>query len=582
MVAVILLAAPFSTVQAASTTTVKLTSLMLQVSEPVTVYGATAGTITTLDPQIMEDSSSVNAIENLFLGLTDIDPKTSQIRAEAATKWDKSADGTVWTFTLRNDIPWVRWDPQAKKATQVRMVTAKDFEYGMKRSCDPRLGAYYTAVASDIIKGCGDVAKLPVDQIKDSDFDQIGVKALSDTQLEVTTRGPLGYFLYTSSMWMFRAVPKETIDEYGEQWTDPGNIVTDGPYLVDELDQNVNRVFVKNPYYPNVNNTYGGNVERLSTIIVKDPTTIYSLYQNNEVDSSGIPAAELTRIRQDPDLSKQFYQTIRPELWYFGFMYDKPPFDNVHVRRAFSAIIDRKAMVSEMLQGQGIPMAHFMPPSIRGAVPINEVGVGDPANLGFDPEYAKAEFAAAGYQTCDDFPNVTFLTDPGGSIFGEYLQNQVKTYLGCDIDKINIEEAEGTVLLKTIKPTTPIAQRPNLYTLGWIADYPDAHNWMHDVLSCNGPNNQKRVCNDTDKKIDAASDEIDPKKRDQMYREVEDEFFGKQGEFPLVPLYVPVEYGLVKPWYKGFFQTDGMFGGSHWDTLIIDQAAQLAARPRKQ
>src|SRR5215211_6877186 len=80
--AVMLLAAPLSTTRAANDSTIKLTSVMLQSPEPVTVYSATASVVTTLDPQMMEDSSSVSAIENLFLGLTDIDPKTSQIRAE--------------------------------------------------------------------------------------------------------------------------------------------------------------------------------------------------------------------------------------------------------------------------------------------------------------------------------------------------------------------------------------------------------------------------------------------------------------------------------------------------------------------
>jgi oligopeptide transport system substrate-binding protein len=583
IVSAVVLAAPLSAVHASTgDNTVTLTSPMLQGTEPVTIYGATASLIPTLDPQRTEDSLSVQPVENLFLGLTDVDPKTTQIRAEMATKWEKNDKGDVWTFTLRNDVPWVRYDPTTKKATEVRKVVAGDFEYGIKRACDPRLGSFYTPVAASVIKGCDVVSKIKPSQIKDSDFDQIAVKALSDTQLQITTNGSLPFFLSTTSMWMFRAVPKETIAEFGDKWIEPGNIVSNGPYLIDTWDRNVSRVYVKNPLYPkDVENTYGGNVERLQTIVVKDASTIYSLYQNNEVDSSGIPRAELNSIRNDKERSKEYYQRTVLATYYFGFMYDKPPFDNVHVRRAFSAAIDRKVFVSELAQGLGVPMAHFMPPGIRGAVAINEVALGQPDNPGFDPEYANAEMEAAGYKDCEGFPSITILTYAGATDWAEFLQNQVQTNLGCDASLINVEEAEFSVLLKSIKPDVPTPQRPNMYTLGWNADYPDAHNWMRDVLHCNAENDFKRPCTDVDKKIDAADLETDPKKRDQLYREIEEAFFGKDGEFPMAPLYVGVEAGLVKPWYKGFFQTDGLFGGDHWDTRIIDQEAQLAARAGK-
>jgi oligopeptide transport system substrate-binding protein len=578
--AALVLGVPLSTVRASTgDNTVVLTSPMLQGTEPVTIYGAGDVLIPTLDPQKAEDSVSVGPIENLFLGLTDIDPKSTTIRPEVATKWEKNEKGDVWTFTLRNDIPWVRWDPKAKQATEVRKVVAADFEYGMRRICDPRLGTLYTQVAASLLKGCDAVAKLKPNQLKDSAFDEIGVKALSDTQLQVTLVAPLSFFLNSTANWLFRAVPKEIIAEYGNDWTKPGNIVTNGPYLIDTYDQNVQRIYVKNPLYPkDIQNTYGGNVERLQTIVVKDPSTIYSMYQNNQVDTSGIPRAELNKIRTDPEHKKEYYQRTVLATYYFGFMYDKPPFDNVHVRRAFSAAIDRKTFVSELAQGLGIPMAHFMPPGIRGAVAINEVALGSADNPGFDPEYANKEMEAAGYLDCTNFPSITILTYAGATDWAEFLQNQVQTNLGCDASLINVEEAEFSVLLKSIKPDVPTPQRPNMYTLGWNADYPDANNWMRDVLSCKAENDFKRPCTDVDKLIDDAMLETDPKTRDQMYRDIEMAFFGQDGEFPMAPLYVGVEAGLVKPWYKGFFQTDGLFGGDHWDARQIDQEAQLAAR----
>ncbi len=574
-------ATPLGTVRAAASDgNITLSSPMLQGTEPITVYGADTALISTLDPQRGEDQVSITPLENLFLGLTDVDPKTSKIRPEVATKWEKNAAGDVWTFTLRTDIPWVRWDPKTQKATKVRNVVAGDFEYGIKRSCDPRLGAYYTSVSAAMIKGCDVVAQEKTDAVKDADFDQIGVKALSDSQLEITTQGPLPFFESTTPMWMLRAVPKEVIAQFGDQWTEPGNIVTDGPFLLDQWDKNVNRVFVKNPLYPkDVENSYGGNVERISTIIVKDAGTIYSLFQNNEVDTSGVPRSEESKILADANLKKQLIRHPDLSTFYFGFGYDKPPFDNVHARRAFSAAVDRKTFVDSVIGNtHGLPIAHFMPPGIFGAVGINEVGIGKPDNLGFDADFAKKEMTAAGYANCENFPNITILTYAGATNWAEYLQNQVKTNLGCDVSKISIEEAEFSVLLKSIKPDVPTPQRPNMWTLGWGPDYPDAQNWIHDVLSCNAENDFKRPCGDIDKKIDAAAKELDSKKRAQDYRELETEFFGAEGEFTIIPLYTRVVVSMIKPWYKGPFETDALFGGNHWDTRVIDQAAQLSAR----
>jgi oligopeptide transport system substrate-binding protein len=547
-------------------------------SEPVTFYMADQGVVLTLDPQKMSDSGSVHPVENLFIGLTDVDPRTTQIRPEMATSWERSPDGATWLFNLRDDIFWVRHDMTTGQTSQVRKVTAADFEYGIKRACDPRLGAYYTSVVAGMIEGCNEVAVLPLASIQESDFDQIAVRALSDTQLEIKTRGTLGFFLSATSMWMMRAAPRETIEELGEAWSEPANIVTSGPFVINQWDEGAVREYLANPFYPaDVGDRYGGNVERVVTYLV-DFGTAYSLYQNGELDRTGLPQSEAQRLRADPTTANQVIQLIEPSVFYFGFMYDKPPFDNIHVRRAFSAIIDRADFVEGNIAGQGVPISHFMPPGIRGSVGINEVGLGEPENLGFDPEYAVAEMEKAGYPNCEGFPQVTILTYAGASDWGDYLALAASNYLNCDPTQFTVEAADFGTLLETIKKTTPSAQRPNIHTLGWIADYPDAHNWMHDVLGCNADNPFMRPCSDVDLLIDAAAREADPEKRNQLYRQIEQAFFDEGGEFPIAPLYVPISLLVIQPWVRGFFQTDGQFGGEHWDSITIDVAQQSSAR----
>jgi oligopeptide transport system substrate-binding protein len=573
--------APLGAVQAAvaSEGNLTLTSPMRQDTEPVTLYATSTEVVPEWDPQKASDAVSIAPIENLFLGLTDVDPASTKIRPELATEWSVNEAGDVWTFTIRNDVPWVRWDPVEKKGTELRKVTAEDIEFGMKRACDPRLGAYYTAVAAAVIKGCDVVSKLATDKVTDADFDQIGVEALSDTQLAVTTQGAVGFFESTTPMWMYRPTPKEVIDEFGDKWVEPGNFVTNGAFVLDELDPNVNRVFVRNPLYPaDIQDNYGGNLERVSVVIIQDGNTTFSLYLNNQIDTSGVPRAELPRVRQDAELSQQLIQNLDLAVFYFAFAHDKPPFDKVGARRAFAASIDRNAFVTDVIGGRGIPMAHFMPPGIFGAVPVNEVGVGDPSNLGFDAEYAKAQLADAGYPNCEGLPDITIATYQGAEAWAEFLQNAVQTNLGCDASKISIEALEFGVLLQAIRKDKPTAERPNMWTLGWGPDYPDGHNWMHDVLSCNADNPFMRSCTGFDEVVDQAAKEVDGEKRIGLYRQTEEMAFGVDGEFPIVPLYTRVIFGLVKPWYTGFFETDGLFGGPHWETRKIDQEAQLAAR----
>ena len=113
---------------------------LAQGDEYVTYYTAEHGDseVSTLDPQRVIDSVSIDYVENLFLSLTDYHPLTVEIRPELATAWEFDLDTLTWTFTIRDDVPWVRWDPVTDTATEVRKVVAGDFVTGIRRACDHR------------------------------------------------------------------------------------------------------------------------------------------------------------------------------------------------------------------------------------------------------------------------------------------------------------------------------------------------------------------------------------------------------------------------------------------------------------
>ncbi|MBI5931713.1 MAG: peptide ABC transporter substrate-binding protein [Chloroflexi bacterium] len=541
---------------------------------PVTLDGASQSEISSLDPAIASDNVAITPIENLFLGLTDYDPITSAINPELATSWEVSSDGLAWTFNLRSDVNWMRYDPATQTAAVVRPVVAGDIVYGIKRDCDPRLGGYYGTIAAKVIKGCDVVNQTDSASVTDDLVfgDTIGVSAPDDTTLVVELQFAAGYFFSMTPMWMLRAVPQETVEEFGDEWTAPGNIVTNGPFFVQEITRGVRRVFVRNTALPSDLSSGTGNVEVINSTVIEDGGTIYSLYQNNQLDSSGVPPAELQNVLADPTLSQQVLQIFDLTVFYFGFGHDKAPFDNVHARRAFSAIIDRQAFIEQVLAGRGVPMIHFTPPGMAHAPAINEIGVG------FDPEYAKTEMEAAGYPNCEGFPSIDMVAYQGAGNWTDFWAAAAEEYLGCDPSLLNVEQLEFSVLLEIVDPNTPTQDRPNAWTLGWGPDYGDANNWVNDVLSCTSDNAFLRPCSEVDDLINQAASESDPTVRDQLYAEIEESFFGPEGEFPIAPIYLRSFFTLVKPWYSGPFETDGLFGGAHWGAYTIDMAAKLAAR----
>lgn len=570
--ALILVIAPTS-FAAAGDADIALTSVMRQ-TEPVTLYLADANQVSTFDPQRATDIVSITMIEAMFSGLTDYDPmQPGSIRAEAATEWTVSDDGLTWTFTLRDDIPWVRWDPATDTAEVLRNVTAYDFEYGIKRGCDPRLGSLYGAVIAQVIDGCNTLNLMDINDVTDADYDLVNVHALDDATLEINLQFPAGYFFSMSALWTLNAVPRDTIEEFGDNWTDLGTIVTNGPFVLDEFVRGVRRILVANPHYP-ADMRGPGNVERVVTTVVEDQGTRFALYLDNQIDSSGsIPRAEVQGVLESPEYADELYNISDLGVFYFGMAHDKPPFDNVHARRAFGAMVNRDAFIAEVETNRGVPMIHFTPPGMFGAPPINEVGVG------YDPNFARQEMELAGYPDCEGLPNITINTFTAAGDWAEFLSASAERELGCNPNVFTIQPMEFSVLLESYQPDVPTAERPNMWTAVWGPDYPDANNWVFDSgLGCESENRYLRPCSEVDDLIAQAARESDPAIRTELYYRIEEMFFGPEGEHPMIPLMLRVDPLLFKPWYSGPFETDGLFGGPHYDWRSIDQEAQLAAR----
>ncbi|MCB0189455.1 MAG: hypothetical protein KDE31_34525, partial [Caldilineaceae bacterium] len=157
--------------------------------EGITLRLSTTSEPTTLDPNLAEDYYSITPIEQMFLGLTNINNETEEVEPELAESWEISEDGLTWTFNLRDDAVWSDGKP----------VTAQDVEYSVKRAIKPETASPYAYVLY-IIQNAASINQtaVPTDTY---DIDSLGVTAVDEHTVQFTLEAPASYFLSISSMW---------------------------------------------------------------------------------------------------------------------------------------------------------------------------------------------------------------------------------------------------------------------------------------------------------------------------------------------------------------------------------------------
>ena len=516
--------------------------------EGITLRLSTTSEPTTLDPNLAEDYYSITPIEQMFLGLTNINNETAEVEPELAESWEISEDGLTWTFNLRTDAVWSDGNP----------VTAQDVEYSVKRAIMPETASPYAYVLY-IIKNAVAINQtaVPTDTY---DIDSLGVTAVDEHTVQFTLEAPASYFLSISSMWTLRPVPSWAIEEFGDAWTDPANIVVNGPYKVTEWLPNQSLSFVKNESYFGAADV---QIDQVDVTVITDQNTEVALYESGELDVAGegaasLPVEEVTRIRADATLSAELHEGPRASTTYVGFTMTKPPFDNVLVRKAFSAAIDRETMVRDVV-GSGVPATQFAPPGVFGA-PDPEVGIG------YDPEQAKAWLAEAGFPDGEGFPTVTYryFSNTLEEALAQALQVMWSETLNVNVE---LEAQDFPVFLASINPSTPVEEMPELWRLGWGADYPDENNFVYEVFHCTDSTNYPRAaCTAADEMAKQAAIETDQAKRAELYAQVEQLMFGE--EVRVAPYYHRGYTILTKPYVQRAYPT---FAPVNWDTWRIEQ-----------
>ncbi len=463
----------------------------------------------TLDWSLATDGVSFNVIANIMEGLTEFDDNLSP-KPAIAYRWDISEDGKTYRFYLRKDVHW----------TDGKSVTAYDFEYSWKRLLNPATAAEYAYMLYDVVNAY----EYNSGKIKDSDL--VGVKALSSDILEIKLNRPIVYFPSITTFMVTFPQRKDIIEKYGDRWTEPENIVTNLPFKLTKWRHEYQLILKANEKY------YGGKpeVNTIKLFVVNERNTALTLYETGDLDIVSLPPEAIPSYRE-----KSEYRNI-PLLrgYYYGFNVHKKPFDDVRIRRAFAAAINKEEL-PRILNGGEIPTDSWIP---KGMLAHNqEIGVK------FNREGARKNLSDTGYPDGKDLPTITliFNTDPVNSLIAENIQSQWKRNLNVEV---KLDNQEWKVFLKRLKTDTPA-----VFRLGWGADYPDPDNFMTLFTIESGNNNTGCSNRSYDELINMARGEGNIEKRTKMYNEAQRILL--EDDIAIMPLFFTAQNLLIKPYVKG-------------------------------
>lgn len=466
----------------------------------------------TLDWSLATDGVSFDILNNIMEGLTQYDSNLEPVPA-VAEKWEFSDDGKTLTYYLRNDVYWTDGKP----------VTAGDFEYSWKRLLNPATAAEYAYFLFDV----ENAHEYNSGKLKDPS--QVGIRALSPTVLQVRLKQPVVYFPSITTFMVTFPQREDIISRYGVRWTEPGNIVTNGPFILSEWRHEYKLVLTANRKYHDANAVKNA-IAKAIIYIVRDTTTALTLYETGDLDMTGLPPVAIPSYKNRPE--HKSLPLLRG--YYYGFNAQKPPFDNALVRLAFSHAIDR-SRIPEILQGGEVPTASWIPKGMPGYNP--DIGPK------FDPEKARELLSQAGYPSGKGFPAVTALynSDPNNRLIAEFIQDQWKKHLNIHVE---FESQEWKVFLNRLK-----IDPPQIFRLGWGADFPDPDNFMNLFTSTSGNNHLRWNNRQYDELVAQGAAEHDPKKRQAIYDEAQ--ILLTETEAPIISLFMLAQNRLVKPHVRG-------------------------------
>ncbi|GHA18407.1 ABC transporter substrate-binding protein [Devosia pacifica] len=438
--------------------------------------------------------------------------KEFELTPMAAESWEQSEDGLTWTFHLRDGLVWSDGEP----------LTAEDYVFALERAATTGYDfAWYWDFAGGI-DGWQEVTE------GEADASALGLNAVDDHTIEVTTTAPKPYFPAVTSLWY--PVPKHMVDEYGDDWAlNVDTIVSSGPFEIESWEKSNNSVvFTKSDTYTG---PWEPQVERLEL----DPTLAapevgFPAFLAGDADFSFLNTGQV------PVAQAQFPDGIRENAVfatsYISYDLDSEPFNDPDVRRAFYYAVDRDELTSTVLKDIAIPAGSILPPGYPG---YNQDIA---AQAIFDPEQARQYLADAGYPDGEGFPDIEiWYRDEGGyngaiiPAMAQYLQAEFEEVLGITM---NIRSLPGPEWMDGLRNKTN-----NIFIAPYEYDYLDPSNF-YGIFYDGGRHGY--FVSDYDELVAQADSESDWDTRLELYAEAEQIMID---EGLIVPLVHPITLAVL-------------------------------------
>lgn len=471
----------------------------------------------TLDPRQVRDLGTVTVIHMLYEGLMrqQTDNQPSPAIAETVTI---SPDQKTYTFKLRRSA-WSDGQP----------VTAYDFEQTWKSALHPQFpnpNAYqlYSIEGAQAAKEGG------------GSLDNIGVRALNDDTLIVQLERPTPYFLHLTATHFFYPVHPSLRQQSIGSNLDESQILTNGPYRLENWSRHNELVAIPNPHYWDKENVH---LDRI-TLIVSDNPTALQLFQKGELDWTGSP---LSTIPTDAlaSLKREGQLDITPAAGIFMLRLNtqRPPFTHAKMRQAFALALNRADLVEHVLQGNQTPAFRLVPPSFLQ---------GEPLFTDHDISRARQLFQEAleeQHLTLQDFPQTSIFYASGerGHKIAQVAQQQWKECFGVNV---TLQSTEAKTFFDRLKNHD--------YQMGirsWFADFRDPIAFLEVFkLKGNGTNNTQWEHPQYIALLDQSAKTTDHKKREQLLKRAEELLVQ---EMPIIPLFYASYNYVKKPSVKGVY-----------------------------
>jgi oligopeptide transport system substrate-binding protein len=484
------------------------------------VYRGNGDEPETLDPHLAQDVPSSHILRDLFEGLT-TESADGDLIPGAALRWNISRDARTYTFYLRRDLVWSNGEA----------LNAEDFVFSLQRAVNPRTASSAARTllpiqnAREVMAG-----ELPVEEL--------GISLLDEFTMQITLTGPTPYFLGLLASPVAYPVNRENLEEFGDQFSKPGKLVSNGAYVLDRWTPRVSIELRKNPDFREAELAL---IERVYYLPTEDQSAEVKQFRSGELDwTNEVPNNQFKWLqRHYPD-----ELVISPWMgsYFFGFNLTQEPFiDNPSLRMALILAIDRQIITSKVTQFGEKPSFALVPPGIDGYVP-------------FSPEYAdwtqeerdheaRRLYEQAGYSP--DRPlrvEIRYNTNDNNKKIALAIASMWKQALGLHATLVN-EEFRVFLQNREQKAITQV------FRAGWISDYNDPYSFLELFRTGYGRNDYGYSNSTFDAVLDEVGTERVRVRRERLMFEAERVLMS---DHVIIPIYTYVTKRLVNPYLQGW------------------------------